>query len=194
MPHHRSLIYSPMSLPTIRTSRLVLRPVTTGDLNALFRIFSDPELTRYWGHPPLSDREAAEALLEEIEAGALSGKLMQWGITHGRMHPLIGTCTLADLDRQHRRADLGVALAREHQSQGFAIEAARAVIRHGFEGLQLHRITADVDPRNAPALKLIGRLGFRKEGQLREHYWQHDEWQDGVLFGLLKREWKRTAA
>lgn len=48
---------------------------------------------------------------------------------------------------------------------------------------------ADVDPRNAPALRLVERLGFRKEGLLREHYQQHDEWQDGLLFGILEREW-----
>jgi [ribosomal protein S5]-alanine N-acetyltransferase len=181
-----------MQLPTIRTSRLILRTITPLDVDALFRIFGDPELTRYWGHPTLADRAAAESLVEDIRAGAASGKLFQWGITFGGAADLIGTCTLASLDRQNRRAEIGAALAPEHHGQGYAEEAVRGVIDHGFGELDLHRITADVDPRNTPALSLVDRLGFRQEGLLREHYRQHDEWQDGLLFGLLKREWEET--
>ena len=179
-----------MQLPTIRTSRLVLRTITSDDADALFRIFGDPDLTRYWGHPTLADRTTAESLVEEIRAGAASGELLQWGITLGETGDLVGTSTLASLDRQHRRAEIGAALAVEHHGRGYAEEAVRAVIDHGFGKLDLHRITADVDPRNAPALRLVERLGFRREGHLREHYRQHDEWQDGLLFGLLKREWE----
>lgn len=182
-----------MALPTIRTSRLVLRAVTPDDANALLHIFGDPELTRYWGHPTLADRLAAEALVEDIRAGAASGDLLQWGITLGEPDDVIGTCTLADLDRRHRRADIGAALAAEHHGRGYAEEAVRAMIDHGFGDLGLHRVTADVDPRNAAALRLVERLGFRKEGRMREHYRQNDEWQDGLLFGLLKREWEGEA-
>lgn len=179
-----------MALPTIRTPRLVLRTITPDDAGVLLHIFGDPELTRYWGHPTLADRAAADSLVEEIRAGAASGELLQWGITLGETGDLVGTCTLASLDRQHRRAEIGAALAPEHHGRGYAEEAVRAVIDHGLAKLDLHRITADVDPRNAPALRLVERLGFRKEGHLREHYRQHDEWQDGLLFGLLKREWE----
>lgn len=178
-----------MALPTIRTSRLVLRTITPDDVDAVFRIFGDPELTRHWGHPTLADRAAAETLVDEIRAGAASGELFQWGITPVGTADLIGTCTLASIDRQHRRAEIGAALGPEHRGRGYAEEAGRAVIDHGFGELDLHRITADVDPRNAPALRLVERLGFREEGLLREHYRQHGEWQDGLLFGVLKREW-----
>lgn len=179
-----------MALPTIHTPRLALRTVTPDDADALLHIFGDPELTRYWGHATLADRTAAASLVDEIRAGTASGELLQWGITLGDTDELVGTCTLASLDRQHRRAEIGAALATEHHGRGYAEEAVRSVIDHGFQELDLHRITADVDPRNAPALRLVERLGFRKEGHLREHYRQHDEWQDGLLFGLLKREWE----
>lgn len=183
-----------MELPALRTSRLLLRSITAEDADVLFRIFGDPRLTRYWGHPTLADRAAAAALVEEIHAGAASGELLQWGIAPDDESGLIGTCTLAGVDRTHRRAELGVALAPEHHGHGYAEEVAHAVMRYGFEKLDLHRITADVDPRNDAALALVERLGFREEGRLREHYRQHGEWQDGVLFGLLKREWARQVA
>lgn len=178
-----------MRLPTIRTERLVLRHIDAEDADALFRIFGDPVLTRFWGHPTLPDEAAAGRLVAEIQAGASTGELLQWGIELDEASGLIGTCTLAYIDGAHRRAELGAALAPEVHGHGYAEEAARAVIRFGFEELDLHRITADVDPRNDAALTLAGRLGFREEGRLREHYRQHGEWQDGILFGLLKREW-----
>lgn len=183
-----------MPIPTLQTPRLVLRHITAADGDALFCLFGDRELTRYWGHPALPDRAAAETLLDEIQAGALSGTLLQWGIARGDADDLIGTCTLASLHRRHRRAELGLLLEAAQHEKGFAVEAATAVLRYGFRKLNLHRITADVDPRNRPALRLLEGLGFQREGCLREHYRQHDEWQDGLLFGLLKQEWKRTQA
>ena len=62
----------------------------------------------------------------------------------------------------HRRAELGAALAPRSRGHGYAEEAARAVIRYGFDELGLHRVTADVDPRNEAALVLARRLGFRE--------------------------------
>lgn len=168
----------------------MLRAITAEDADALFRIFGDPVLTRFWGHPALPDEAAADRLVAEIQAGAASGELLQWGIELDEASGLIGTCTLAAVDRTHRRAELGAALAPEVHGRGFAEEAARAVIRFGFEELDLHRITADVDPRNEAALVLARRLGFREEGRLREHHLQHGEWQDGVLFGLLASEFE----
>ena len=179
-----------MRLPTIRTSRLVLRHIDVEDADALFRIFGDPESTRFWGHPPLDDRAAAEALVEQIRVGAARGELLQWGITLFDEPEVIGTCTLAGVDLTHRHAELGAALGPTYHGHGYAEEAARAVIRYGFEELGLHRIAADVDPRNVAALALARRLGLREEGRLREHYRQHGEWQDGILFGLLEHEFE----
>ena len=179
-----------MALPTLRTTRLVLRHITLADGDALFHLFGDHELTRYWGHPPLPARAAADELVEEIHAGAASGELLQWGITLKAGEGLIGTCTLAGVEKRHRRAELGLALDKRQRGRGFAVEAATAVLGYGFEAQGLHRIIADVDPRNTPSLKLIERLGFQPEGRLREHYWQDGEWQDGLLFGLLAHEWQ----
>ena len=183
-----------MTLPTLQTPRLMLRHITPADGDALYHLFGDHELTRFWGHPPLPNRAAADTLVEEIQAGADKGTLLQWGITRGEAGPLIGTCTLAGVDRQHRRAEIGLALDAAQRGNGFAVEAARAVLNYGFEQLGLHRVTAEVDPRNTSALQLVERLGFKPEGRLREHHWQNEEWQDGLLFGLLAREWRRATA
>lgn len=178
-----------MTLPTLGTRRLILRPVRDGDSDALLALFGDAERMRFWGHGPLETAEDADDYVREIRAGAERGDLLQWVVApkdqDGR---LIGTCTLASVDSTHRRAELGVALLAAVEREGYAEEAARATIRYAFEDLDLHRITADADPRNTRALTLLERLGFRREGLLREHYRQGGEWQDGVLFGLLRGE------
>lgn len=183
-----------MTLPTLRTERLVVRPVADDDADALLALFGDAARMRFWGHAPLRTPEEARSYIDGIRQGAARGDLLQWAIAPatgdrlGEGRSLIGTCTLAEVDRTHRRAELGVAVAAGYEGEGIAFEAARAVIRYAFDELDLHRITADADPRNSAGLALLARLGFRREGRLRQHYFQAGEWQDGVLFGLLRGE------
>jgi ribosomal-protein-alanine N-acetyltransferase len=170
---------------TLATPRLSLRPLADGDVDALFSIFSDAEVAAYWSAPALVDRAGAEALLEEIRNAR---DLMQWGITRTGTDAVIGTCTLFALNLPHKRAEIGYALARNAWGQGIAHEAVSAVLRHAFEDLDLHRIEADVDPRNTPSIRLLARLGFRQEGHARERWHVADGIHDALLFGLLRRE------
>lgn len=179
----------PDALPTLRTERLVIRAIGPGDVPALFDIFSDPEVTRYWSSPPLPDLAAAHELADSIGEGLRTQSLFQWGVTLAGEDRVIGTCTLASISRQHRRAEVGFAVGRWAWGRGVATEAAARVVRHGFEELGLHRVEADVDPRNTASLRILERLGFQREGYLRERYLLNDEEQDAVLYGLLRREW-----
>lgn len=174
------------SMPSIETERLVLRSITLDDAPALFAIFSDPGVMRYWSWPPLVSFDQAEALVREIGALWRSRALLQWGITRRERRGVIGTVTLGGWDRRHRRAELGYALAEAHQGNGYAVEAVGAAIAFGFGPMGLHRIAADTEPRNARSIRLLERLGFRFEGLQRQAYFQGGEWQDAALYGLLE--------
>jgi RimJ/RimL family protein N-acetyltransferase len=176
--------------------RLRLRWLTTEDVAALFAIFGDAEVTRYWSHPALPDLAAAEALLARIHDCFHKRTLFQWGLELSATGVVIGTCTLAALDATHRRAALGYALGRSYWGRGYMAEALPVLLRFAFDRLDLRRITADVDPRNGPSIRSLERLGFQREGYLREHYVVNGETQDGVLFGLLRSEarWLETDA
>ena len=176
-------------LPTIRTPRLRLRAIGIEDVAELYAVFSDPEVVRYWSRPALTELAEAVAMIGRIERLADEGGLLQWGIVRADEDRLLGTCTLADIDLAHQRASLGYALARSAWGQGFAREAVRALISYGFEAIELHRITADVDPRNVRSLRMLKEFGFVREGLQRECYLVGDEWQDSVLLGLLRPEW-----
>jgi ribosomal-protein-alanine N-acetyltransferase len=177
------------SLPTLLTERLALRWLTPADVPALYEVFSDPEVTQYWSAPALADLTAAEALLAEIREAFARRTLLQWGIARRADDRVVGTCTLAGLTPAHRRAELGFALGRPHWGRGYIAEALPALVSFAFEELGLHRLEADVDPRNRASIRTLERLGFRQEGYLRERYHLHGEIQDALLYGLLHREW-----
>jgi RimJ/RimL family protein N-acetyltransferase len=176
-------------LPTISTERLRLRWLTTDDVPALAAIFGDPEVCRFWSSPALSDIAAAEALHSEIVRGFAARSLFQWGIAERGTNAVIGTCTLASLSSEHRRAEVGFALARAKWGRGYISEALPALLDFAFGTLDLHRLEADVDPRNERSIRVLERLGFEREGYLRERYHVNGELQDAVLYGLLRRDW-----
>jgi RimJ/RimL family protein N-acetyltransferase len=135
-------------LPTLTTERVQLRWLTPADVPALFAIFGDAEVCRYWGFATLPDVDAAAVLLRDIESHFANGMLFQWGV------------------------------------------AERALVNHAFGELNLHRLEADVDPRNLASIRLLERLGFQREGYLRERHHMNGEVQDAVLYGLLHHEWR----
>jgi RimJ/RimL family protein N-acetyltransferase len=175
-------------LPTVDTPRLRLRWLTPHDVPALFAIFSDPEVMAYWSSAPLENTKAAEKLLEDIHVHFRDKTLFQWGIARREDDEVIGTCTLHALSPEHKRAEIGYALGRAHWGQGYGHEAANAMIGYAFDVLDLHRLEADVDPRNHASMRCLERLGFRKEGYARERYHLYGTVHDAVLYGLLRRE------
>jgi ribosomal-protein-alanine N-acetyltransferase len=176
------------TLPTIDAGRVVLRWLTEDDVPALYRIFSHPEVMRYWSTEPFADQAAAADYLAQIRRCYAERSLFQWGVARKDGDGVIGTCTLSSLSPKHHRAEIGYALARERWGRGYMREALPALLRFAFRTLGLNRIEADVDPRNEPSIKSLERLGFRREGYQRERYHVGGELQDSVLFGLLRSE------
>ena len=178
-------------LPTIPAGRVALRWLIDSDVDDLFAIFSDPEVMRYWSTTPMTDRSAAEALLRQIRECFRKRELLQWGVVRDGDGTVIGTCTLAHLDAANRRAEIGFALASEHHGNGYMGEALTALLEFAFGDLDLHRIEADVDPRNGPSIRVLERLSFQREGLLRERWLVGGGAQDSLFYGLLRSEWRR---
>jgi ribosomal-protein-alanine N-acetyltransferase len=178
------------TLPTITADRIALRPLTEADVPALFAIFSEPQVMRYWSSPPLEGLNEAGELLAHIQDGFRRRALFQWGVARRADNQVIGTCTLFHPDPDNRRAELGYALGREHWGKGYMREALTALLDYAFGELNLHRLEADVDPRNASSIRTLERLGFRQEGYLRERWLVGGGIQDSLFYGLLRSEWQ----
>ena len=154
---------------------------------------------RYWSSTPLPDEAAAATLLAQIEAQFRTGERWQWGVEVRQTGRVVGTCSLSRLDAQNRRAEVGYALARAHWGQGFMFEAQTALLGHAFGpvaagGLNLHRLEADIDPRNDASRRSLLRLGFEREGYLRERWLVGGEICDTELYGLLRADWLAVRA
>jgi RimJ/RimL family protein N-acetyltransferase len=177
-------------LPTLDTPRLRLRWLTPEDGAALYDVFSDPEVARYLSRPPWTDPAGAAKLVEDVHESFERRELFQWGVARREDDRVIGTCTLAHVSVPHFRAEIGYALARESWGRGLGREAIDRVIAFAFDELRLHRIEADVDPRNERSIRLLEGAGFVREGHLRERWHVGGEICDGLFFGLLRREWE----
>jgi len=178
------------SLPTINASRVSLRWIAEEDVDALYRIFSHTEVMRYWSTPPLADRNAAVKLLHEIHDDFRRQTFLKWGIARRTDGALIGTATLFNLNLDSHRAEIGYCLDRAEWGKGYMNEALQALLVYAFEELALHRIEADVDPRNSASIRTVERLGFQREGYLRERWQVNGEIQNSVFYGLLRPDWE----
>jgi len=177
-------------LPKLRGARVSLRWLTHDDAPDVFAVFGDSEVMRYWSSPAMADVGAATALIDEIHECFQGRQLYQWGICSNETDKVLGTCTLFHVSAAHRRAEIGYALARASWGKGFASEAVELLIGFCFGALGLHRLEADTDPGNARSLRLLERMGFRREGYLRERWHHLGQLHDAVFLGLLADEWK----
>jgi RimJ/RimL family protein N-acetyltransferase len=166
-----------------------LRPLNDGDVDDIFGVFGDPDVMRYWSFPAFRERAQAEGLIEEIRQRFATRTFVQWGIARREDGVVLGTCSLFRIEPVHRRAEIGFALRRGDWGRGLAGEAVATALEFAFGPLDLIRIEADVDPRNDRSIRLLERLGFQREGYLRNRYIVAGEIQDTLFLGLLRDEW-----
>jgi RimJ/RimL family protein N-acetyltransferase len=173
----------------LATDRLVLRPLAPADAGALFAVFSDPEVMRYWSSAPWTEMEQADEYVENAAQGIEDESMLRLGIEIAATGQLIGQAALYSFNQQNRRCDVGYALGRAHWGRGYAGEALEALLSHGFASLDLNRIEADIDPRNEASASALLRLGFRHEGLMRERWIVNGEICDTAFYGLLRSDW-----
>ena len=183
----------PSVFPVIETPRLVLRRIEDRDRHAIFGMFSDLETTRFWGSPPWTRPEQAAPWIDRVHAAFESREAIRWAITLRDAGVFVGTCTFFSVDSQNRRAEIGYILDRARWSQGFMREALTASLAYGFGEFGLHRVEADIDPRNLASVRTLEHLGFAREGLFRERWRVGDEVTDSLMMGLLAHEWRPRA-
>jgi ribosomal-protein-alanine N-acetyltransferase len=176
--------------PQLETGRLILRKIVPTDADDLFRIFSDPEVVRYWSCRPYTSVEQARRLIEDMAEAVHCGTGIQWAITLRNDERLIGKCGYNEWRKRHRRGDISYIVAREHWGKGIVSEALRAVLDYGFDHVNLHSVEAGVTPGNDASTRMLERLGFRLEGHLRESFWADDMFVDSLIYSLLRMDWE----
>ena len=162
------------------------------DAEPLFSIFSDPEVMRYWSTQPWQDVQEAAARIERDRAALVNGSAVRLLLQPVDGGSILGAVTLLGFVASSRRAEVGYLLSRLAWGKGLVHEALCGLLTYGFKNLALRRVEADVDPRNERSVKVVERLGFVREGFLRERWLIGDEVSDTALYGLLAREWSAS--
>jgi RimJ/RimL family protein N-acetyltransferase len=185
-----------MSLPTptLHTARLRLRPFTDADADEVFALQSNPHVLRYWDSPPWTDRARADRFLAISRKMAEEGTGVRVAVDRVSDDTFIGWCTLQRWNPDFRSASLGYCLTDAAWGQGYATEAAQALLQWAFDTLDLNRVQAEADTRNVGSARVLEKLGFVREGTLREDCVVNGEVSDSGVYGLLRREWRPSPA
>jgi RimJ/RimL family protein N-acetyltransferase len=175
--------------PTLHTARLRLRPFTGADADDLFALHSNAHVLRYWDSPPWTDRARAGRFIEKCRQVSEDGSGARVAIDRTSDGAFLGWCGLTKWNPDFRSASLGYCLDDAAWGHGYATEAARALLEWGFDTLDLNRVQAEADTRNAASARVLEKLGFALEGTLREDCVVNGDVSDSWVFGLLRRDW-----
>ncbi|MCQ3936553.1 MAG: GNAT family N-acetyltransferase [Chloroflexi bacterium] len=173
--------------PLLSTPRLLLRDLRLTDLDDLYEYASDPIIDRYtpWDRY-MSLNEAREDLSRYI-ARYEQGHFRAWGIEHRADKKLIGIANFGFISVGDRRAEMGYTIARKYWGQGFATEAAQALIQYGFEKLALVRIEAVVLPENKASSQVLLKAGMQFEGLLRSYQVWKGKPSDLEMYAIVRK-------
>jgi len=181
-----------MNFPELETSRLKLIELNESHANDLFDIFSDKESIKYWDDPPHKNVDETKDLLAFLAKRIKEGTGICWGISlKTAPQDVIGLVTY-NAYRKDRNAYIGYIIARKHSNKGLTTEALKVFIEYGFSHLEVHRIEAHVEPGNVASEVVLQKIGFQKEGLLRESTFNKGEYQDMIYYGLLKTDKRNT--
>lgn len=168
----------------LETERLRLRPLAVTDAALLFPILNDPEVMAHWDIPEIDDPDLVRAIVEGQVAAAEAGRAYHWTISTLDEAEFLGACDVSDIDRWHKRAEIGFLLGRGAWGRGYALEAMRSVIAFAA-AMGVHRLAARTHLGNRRSDAVLEKLGFEQEGLLRGHVLRDGEHRDCRLFGLL---------
>jgi RimJ/RimL family protein N-acetyltransferase len=175
----------------VRTERLLLRPLTTDDADALVAYRSREDVCRYVPFEPMSRDDVIERIAGQWARTELTdeGQALTLGAQLSETNELAGDVILFWRSRTHAGGELGYVFNPTLAGRGYATEAANAMLRLGFEELGLHRITARIDERNDSSVHLAQRLGMRQEACLVRNEFFKGEWTTELDFAILADEW-----
>lgn len=172
-------------LPSFETQRLLLQPRRLADTEACLAMDREPEMVRFIAEISqlLGDPAAHRAFIEARTRGPYPPGLGYWTLRRREArNGFLGWMLLIPINGEGPEVEIGWRLRRAAWGQGYASEAAAAVLRHGLAGLRLPEITADIDPANLGSIRVAEKIGLRRRGAT-------PGWPDAVRYSLRREEW-----
>lgn len=172
--------------PILETDRLILREITQDDCKDIFDCFSNEEVIKHYGQEAFVDMKQADTLIQFFSLSFKEKKGIRWGIERKEEKGLIGTVGFNLLSLKHKRAEIGYELHPDYWRKGYVSEAVTCILQYGFSDLGLSRIGAVVFTENDASILLLKKLGFEREGILRDYMIQNGTAHDTYIYSMLK--------
>ncbi|MFA8435360.1 MAG: GNAT family N-acetyltransferase [Marinifilaceae bacterium] len=175
----------------IISERILLSPFKEDDADKFYAYRSLPEVCKYQGWHPKSVNEINDFISRQMELKVNQpGSWYQFAIRlNQNRENLIGDCGIHFPEKDNFQVEIGVTLAPKYQGFGFAREAVCALLDYIFNTLNKHRVFASIDPENSASIRMLRRLGFRKEAHFVKSLLIDDKWVDDVIYAMLREEW-----
>lgn len=172
--------------PILKTERLLLREITEDDAEGIFACFSNDKVTRYYGQETLDHIEQAEKFVAFFSENYTEKRGIRWGIERKETQGIIGTIGFNAWSPKHKRAEIGYEIHPEQWRKGYISEAVSEILSYGFESMGLTRIGAVVFINNIASNSLLTKMGFQKEGILRNYMYQNGEAHDAYIYSMVR--------
>lgn len=180
-------------LPDLESSRLILRKVRAGDLQAVHAYASNPAVTEHLVWEPHRTLEDTRRYVSEILRRYRDGELAPWAIELRAGGEMIGTCGFVTWYRHDARAEIAYVLAQPYWNRGYATEAVRAAIDFGFASMELNRIEGRCMVENVASARVLEKLGMRYEGAMRQQIRAKGRFRDVRLYAILRGDRQSSA-
>ena len=175
----------------LETDRLLMRDFVESDWEAVLAYQSDPLYLRYyhWTDRTEADvRDFVQMFINQQEQQPR--QKFQLALVLKSENRLIGNCGIRVNDTEMREANIGYELDSRYWGQGYATEAARAILHFGFETLAMHRVWSWCIADNAGSARVLEKIGMRLEGRLQQKEFIKGQWRDHLLYAILDHEWR----
>lgn len=172
----------------LNTERLLLRKMNVSDSPNLYKIWSDPDVTKFMNITSFTHEEQAIEMIEILDKLAQDQKAIRLTIIERQSNEIIGSCGFNSIDFENEKAEIGYDIAKAFWGKGYAPESIKALLDYAFQILKLNRIEAKVEPENANSIKVLQKLNFTFEGTLRQYEKAKGNYIDINMYSRLRTD------
>lgn len=178
----------------LETERLIIRPIKLDDKNELFEYRSDTVANKYQGWVPKTIDDV-ENFIDKISKQINEpGTWFQFVLIEKETQKVVGDLGIHFFDKVSKQVEIGCTLNKVFQHKGYATESVKIVIDYLFKKLNKHRVITSIDPDNVDSIRLVERIGFRKEAHFIESLYIDGRWVDDLIYALIEKDWEKLYA
>ena len=175
--------------PILESDRLLFRPFQKKDVKQLFKIRSNEQVMKFMDIISLKKEKESETLIKSYIHEFKHNTGITWAIVEKRENLLIGSFSYWRIIKNHCRAEFGYSLHPDYWGKGYMTETFQTLLEYGFNQMHLHSMEANVNPENLQSIKLLERVGFKKEAYFRENFYTNkNSFADSIIYCLLESD------